>query len=75
MELKLVHAPASGIEADAVVILEFEGTESADALSDLRQSGEISGKLLEFTLLHRLAGSVSRRLAVNRDTLVIVIVP
>src|SRR5271167_4643158 len=64
MELKLVHAPASAVEADAVVVLEWEGTESADALAELRKSGEITGKLLEFTLLHGLAGYKARRVLV-----------
>jgi leucyl aminopeptidase len=64
MELKLAHGPASGIEADAIVVLEWEGTESADVLGDLRQSGEITGKLLEFTLLHGLSGYKARRVLV-----------
>src|ERR1700733_3751154 len=64
MEVKLVHAPASAIEADALVVLEWEGTESADSFSELRQSGEITGKLLEFTLLHALAGYKARRVLV-----------
>ncbi len=64
MELKLVHAPASEVEADAVVVLEWEGTQSADLFAELRQSGEITGKLLEFTLLHGLAGYKARRVLV-----------
>ncbi len=64
MELKLAHGPASGIEADAIVVLEWEGTESADVLGDLRQSGEITGKLLELTLLHGLSGYKARRVLV-----------
>jgi leucyl aminopeptidase len=64
MELKLVHAPAAEVEADAVVVLEWEGTQSADSLAELRQSGEITGKLLEFTLLHALAGYKARRVLV-----------
>jgi leucyl aminopeptidase len=64
MELKLVHSPASEVEADAVVVLEWEGTESADSLASLRHSGEITGKLLEFTLLHGLAGHKARRVLV-----------
>ena len=64
MELKLVHAPAPEVEADAVVVLEWEGTESADSLAELRQSGEITGKLLEFTLLHGLSGYKARRVLI-----------
>ncbi len=64
MELKLVQAPASQVEAEAVVILEFEGSEIAGPLADLRQSGEITGKLLEFTLLHSLQGFKARRVLV-----------
>ena len=64
MELKLLHGPASEAEADAVVVLEWEGTKSADSLADLRQTGEITGKLLEFTLLHGVAGYKARRVLV-----------
>jgi leucyl aminopeptidase len=64
MELKLVNAPASEVEAEAVVILEWEGTASAGPLSELRQSGEITGKLLEFTLLHGLTGYKARRVLI-----------
>jgi leucyl aminopeptidase len=64
MELKLTHTLASEVEADAVVVLEWEGTESADSFAELRQSGEITGKLLEFTLLHGLAGYKARRVLV-----------
>ncbi len=67
MELKLVHGPASGIDADAVVVLEWEGHAAPEL--DRRwpistQSGEITGKLLEFTLLHGLAGYKARRVLV-----------
>ena len=64
MELKLVHAPAAEVEAEALVVLEWEGTEAAGPLADLRGSGEITGKLLEFTLLHGVAGYKAKRVLV-----------
>ena len=64
MELKLVTANATDIDADAVVVLEWEGEpgpELKTSLADLYTSGEIKGKPHEFTLLHHLAGFKSRR--------------
>ncbi len=64
MELKLVHAPAAELDADAVVVLEWEGQprpEFEKPLADLYASGEIKGKPHEFTLLHHLEGFRSRR--------------
>jgi leucyl aminopeptidase len=64
MELKLVQAQATDIDADAVVVLEWEGEprpEFEKPLAELYTSGEIKGKPHEFTLLHHLAGFKSRR--------------
>ena len=56
MELKLVRSQASEIEADAVVVLVPEGPpppEFVKPLGALYEAGEITGKLLEFTLVPR----------------------
>jgi leucyl aminopeptidase len=52
------------LDSDALVLLEFEGlprTELAAMLAPLRESGEVTGKLLELTLLHSPAGFRARR--------------
>jgi leucyl aminopeptidase len=68
MDLKLARSRASELEADAVVVLVGEGVapppELEKPLSDLYGSGEITGKLLEFTLLHRLEGYAARRVLI-----------
>lgn len=67
MELKLVRSKASAVEADAVVILAPQGPpppELEKQLSALYASGEITGKLLEFTLLHGLEGFNARRVLI-----------
>jgi leucyl aminopeptidase len=64
MELKLAQAPASGVDADAVVVMIREGhsaPEFAQHLAALYSSGEITGKLLEFTLVHGLEGWKAKR--------------
>jgi leucyl aminopeptidase len=55
------------INGEAVVAVVFEGDESRDGLAgglvgELRRTGEIRGKFLELTLLHRPAGLAARRL-------------
>src|SRR5580700_2556589 len=67
MELKLVQSKASDLEADAVVVLEWEGSarpEFEKPLAALYSSGEIKGKPLEFTLLHGLQGYKARRVLI-----------
>jgi len=65
MKLKLVGPDHAGIECDALILLEFEGTprpELASALAPFRESGEITGKFIEMTLLHSLPGHKARRI-------------
>jgi leucyl aminopeptidase len=67
MELKLVQSRASDLDADAVVVLEWEGSarpEFEKPLAALYTSGEIKGKPLEFTLLHGLEGYKARRVLI-----------
>src|ERR1700719_4523186 len=67
MEVKLVRSRASELDADAVVVLEWEGAvrpEFEKPLAGLYSSGEIKGKPLEFTLLHGLEGYKPRRVLI-----------
>jgi leucyl aminopeptidase len=67
MELHLVRSSASALDADAVVLLEWEGSPRPafeKPLAALYSSGEIRGKPLEFTLLHGLDGFRARRILV-----------
>ncbi len=65
MKLKLVGPDYAGLECDALVLREFEGTprpELASALTAYHESGEITGKFLELTLLHSMPGPKARRI-------------
>jgi len=67
MELKLVQVRANEIDADVVVVLEWEGSTRAEfekPLADLYASGEIKGKPHEFTLVHRIEGFKARRVLI-----------
>ncbi|MGD1069008.1 MAG: leucyl aminopeptidase [Bryobacteraceae bacterium] len=67
MELKLVRQEIPAIETDALILFETEGGRRADLakpLDALYESGEISGKFLEFTLLHGVEGFAARRVLV-----------
>jgi leucyl aminopeptidase len=64
MELKFVRSSAVGFDADAVVLIEFEGArrpELAGPLGTFYDSGEITGKSLELTLVHGVEGYKARR--------------
>ncbi len=67
MELTLVRSRAAELETDVVVLLEFEDAprpELAKPLAASYSSGEITGKLLEFTLLHGIDGYKARRVLI-----------
>ncbi|HKD06618.1 MAG TPA: leucyl aminopeptidase [Bryobacteraceae bacterium] len=67
MELKLGRRAVAAAEADALILLETEGgkrSELAMPLAPLYDSGEISGKSLEFTLIHGVEGLKSKRVLV-----------
>jgi leucyl aminopeptidase len=67
MEFKLVRSKASALDADAVVVLEWEDSKRAEfekPLAALYSSGEIKGKPNEFTLLHGLEGYKARRVLI-----------
>jgi leucyl aminopeptidase len=67
MELKLGRRPIAAAEADALILLETESgrrPELATPLAALYDSGEISGKSLEFTLVHGVKGLKATRVLV-----------
>ncbi len=67
MKLKLVGPGHAGLECDALVLLEFEGSPRQDlaaTLAPYRESGEVTGKSLELTLLHGAAGHKARRILI-----------
>src|SRR5437660_9413927 len=67
MELKLVRSKASALEADAVIVLAWEGVRSPDIekkYAGLYDSGELTGKLFEFTLLHGANGFKAPRVLI-----------
>jgi leucyl aminopeptidase len=62
MQISAVTAPLEQVQADALIVPVFEGDKdtrfSAGALFD---SGEVTGKSLDMTLLHNVPGMASRR--------------
>src|SRR5882762_2316224 len=74
MQITLDTKPLAAIETDALVSYVFEETEpvqgriaemdqaAAGLLGKLAKSGELTGKTLEFTLIHAPAGSKAARL-------------
>src|SRR5205823_6577910 len=67
MVLTLLRSRASDLDSDAVVVLQWEGSSKPELetpLAALYSSGEITGKLLEFTLVHGVAGYKARRILV-----------
>ncbi|PWT97168.1 MAG: leucyl aminopeptidase [Terriglobia bacterium] len=62
MKTTTVSGPAAGVETDALIIPIFEGgKESRFGAADLVDTGEISGKSLELTLLHHPPGVAAKR--------------
>ena len=67
MEIKLGGPEIGALETDALVLLETEGQRRPDLaspLAGLYESGEITGKALELTLVHGVAGFKARRVLV-----------
>ncbi len=67
MEISLGGPDIAGLETDALVLLETEGGKRLDLavpLAALYESGEITGKTLELTLVHGVAGFKARRVLV-----------
>ena len=62
MQVNLSRAAANGLDADAVVIVEWEnGKGLADKLPAIYDSGEVTGEFLQFTLLHGVSGFAGHR--------------
>jgi leucyl aminopeptidase len=63
MQIIIESKPLEQIEAGALIVLVFEGRKerSASAPANLFDAGEITGKVLEFTLLHRPPGVAATR--------------
>jgi len=67
MELKLGWPDLAGVETDALILLEDESkkrTGLEKPLAALYESGEITGKFLEFALVHGVEGFRARRVLV-----------
>src|SRR5689334_2317693 len=66
MDVKLETKPIAEVEADALVVLGFEGAapggSTAQLSKELYDSGEFTGKALEISILHHPAGLKSKRL-------------
>jgi leucyl aminopeptidase len=62
MKISLEHATPDSLKTGALIQLQFEGEKHAGIAEDLIDSGEIAGKSLEFTILHKTEGSPARRL-------------
>jgi leucyl aminopeptidase len=67
MEISLARSRATEIDSDVVILLEWEGIRQPaleKALPILYESGEVTGKFLQFTLLHGVAGFKARRVLI-----------
>ncbi len=63
MQVSLQRQPIENVEAEAVVLVVFEDRkEDRLGLGELFDSGEITGKALEMTLLHNVPGMRAKRL-------------
>src|ERR1700742_3160923 len=67
MHVSLQRQPIENIEADALILPVFEEStektnETRFGLGEMYQSGEITGKLYEMTLLHNVTGLRAKRL-------------
>src|SRR5437763_12369392 len=64
MQVRLVRPNVSTLKTDVLVLLQAEGQKRPEletALSAFYETGEIKGKLMEFTLLHGVAGYAASR--------------
>jgi leucyl aminopeptidase len=62
MQTTVERSPLEKVEADAVIVPVMEDVmESRFGAADLAESGEVTGKSLDFTLLHGAAGVAAKR--------------
>ncbi len=67
MQVRLTRPEISALETDALIFVETEGQkrpELATPLSAFYEAGELSGKMLEFTVFHGVTGLAARRVVV-----------
>src|SRR5260370_25736411 len=68
MDIKLEARRIADVEADAVIVIGFQGAGPAapagGQIQELYDSGEFTGKALEIAVLHRPAGMKAKRLAI-----------
>ena len=64
MKIALERAIPESLRTGALIQLAFEGEAAGPIPQDLMDAGEISGKALEFTLLHQALDSAARRICV-----------
>ncbi len=66
MDIKVEAKPIAEVEADALIVVGFEGTapggHASAASKELYDAGEFSGKALEIAILHHPAGLKAKRL-------------
>jgi leucyl aminopeptidase len=66
MDIKVEAKPIAEVEADALIVVGFEGTApggpASAASKELYEAGEFSGKALEIAILHHPAGLKAKRL-------------
>jgi len=68
MDIKLETKPIADVEADALVVVGFEGDDPAaggDPGRELYATGEFTGKALESAILHRPSGMKAKRLVLT----------
>ena len=69
MDIRLENGPLDQIEADALVVIGFEGTAPVGVaqaqVKDLYDSGEFTGKALDLAILHGPAGCKARRVVLG----------
>src|SRR5437764_566736 len=62
MQINAESKPLEQVEADALVVPVFEGEKDTRfGAAPLRESGEVTGKAQELTLLHNVSGIAARR--------------
>src|SRR5579872_2718054 len=65
MDIRAEERKIAEVDSDALVVVGFEGAPPApveQAVKELYESGEFSGKALEISILHRPAGFKAKRL-------------
>lgn len=64
MKIKLEQSSFKLLKTEALIILEFENAKRPGFVPELYDSGEITGKSLEMTLLHQVSGFAATRVLV-----------